>query len=204
MRIKMIKGKLKTFVIVLIGVLFAVYAIDKNQTLKGIEEENTALKLGISLMEYTKEVKAHHVDSLMLMATQENLKLAARLAQSVAKIKDYENNKYKVTVTMYHPVFGQTDDTPNITADGTVIKISRASEYRYIAVSRNMLVDYGGFLRFGDYVWVDARKKSGLYQVKDTMNKRFMNRIDILETPGTAPYKYNDASITIMGNFNDL
>ena len=95
MRIKMIKGKLKTFVIVLIGVLFAVYAIDKNQTLKGIEEENTALKLGISLMEYTKEVKAYHVDSLMLSATQENLKLAASLAQSVAKIKEYENNKYK-------------------------------------------------------------------------------------------------------------
>ena len=204
MRIKMIKGKLKTFVIVLIGVLFAVYAIDKNISFKELKEENTALKLRISWMNYTKDVSAHRVDSLMLSATQENFKLAARLAQSETKIKEYENNKYKVTVTMYHPVFGQTDDTPNITADGTVIKISKASEYRYIAVSRNMLVDYGGFLRFGDYVWVDARKKSGLYQVKDTMNKRFMNRIDILETPGTAPYKYNDASITIMGNFNDL
>ena len=204
MRIKMSKRKLKTFVIVLISVLFAVYAIDKNQTLKGIEEENTALRLKISLMEYTKEIKVQYVDSLMLSATQENLKLASRLAQSEAKIKEYENNKYKVTVTMYHPVFEQTDDTPNITADGTVIKISRASEYRYVAVSRNMLVNYGGFLRFGDYVWVDARKKSGLYQVKDTMNKRFMNRIDILETPGTAPYMYNDASIRIMESFNDL
>ena len=200
MRIKMIKGKLKTFVIVLIGVFFAVYAIDRNQTLKGIEKENTALELKISLMKYTKEI----ADSLMFDTTQHALDLAARLATYEKKIKEYESNKYKVTVTMYHPVFGQTDDTPNITADGTVIKISRASEYRYIAVSRNMLVDYGGFLRFGDYVWVDASKKSGLYQVKDTMNKRFMNRIDILETPGTAPYKYNDASITIMGNFNDL
>ena len=196
----MIKGKLKTFVIVLIGVLFAVYAIDKSQTVKELEKENAALKLKISLIEHTKEV----ADSLMFGITQDALNLAAKLAIYEKKIKEYESNKYKVTVTMYHPVFGQTDDTPNITADGTVIKISRASEYRYIAVSRNMLVDYGGFLRFGDYVWVDARKKSGLYQVKDTMNKRFMNRIDILETPGTAPYKYNDASIRIMENLNDL
>ena len=51
-----------------------------------------------------------------------------------------------------------------------------------------MLVDYGGFLRFGDYVWVDASKKSGLYQVKDTMNKRKMNRIEKLQTTGTAKY----------------
>ena len=200
MKIKMFKEKSKTFVIVLIGVFFAVYAIDKSQTVNEIEKENTALKLRISLMKYTKEI----ADSLMFDTTQHALDLAARLATYEKKIKEYESNKYKVTVTMYHPVFGQTDDTPNITADGTVIKISRASEYRYIAVSRNMLVNYGGFLRFGDYVWVDARKKSGLYQVKDTMNKRFMNRIDILETPGTAPYKYNDASIRIMENLNDL
>ena len=200
MKIKMFKEKSKTFVIVLIGVFFAVYAIDKSQTVNEIEKENTALKLRISLMKYTKEI----ADSLMFDTTQHALDLAAKLATYEKKIKEYESNKYKVTVTMYHPVFGQTDDTPNITADGTVIKISRASEYRYIAVSRNMLVNYGGFLRFGDYVWVDARKKSGLYQVKDTMNKRFMNRIDILETPGTAPYKYNDASIRIMENLNDL
>ena len=119
----MIKGKLKTFVIALIGVLFAVYAIDRNQTLKGIEKENTALELKISLMKYTKEI----ADSLMFDTTQHALDLAARLAIYEKKIEEYENNKYKVTVTMYHPVFGQTDDTPNITADGTVIKISRAS-----------------------------------------------------------------------------
>ena len=96
---------------------------------------------------------------------------------------------------MYHPVADQTDDTPNITADGSVIKINNASEYRYVAVSRNMLTRYGGFLRYGDYVWVDAGKKSGVYQVRDTMAPRWVNRIDILESPGVKPYKYNDASL---------
>ena len=75
------------------------------------------------------------------------------------------------------------------------INKKRASEYKYVAVSRNMLVRNGGFLRFGDYVWVDAGKKSGVYQVKDTMNARFVNRIDILETPGVKPYKYEEASL---------
>jgi len=31
--------------------------------------------------------------------------------------------------------------------------------------------------------------------VRDVMNKRFVNRVDILETPGTIPYKYNEASL---------
>ena len=36
-------------------------------------------------------------------------------------------NKYgiEVDVTMYQPVYPQTDDTPNITADGTRIRISK-------------------------------------------------------------------------------
>ena len=134
----------------------------------------------------------------MFDTTQHALSLAARLAIYEKKIEEYENNKHKVTVTMYHPVAGQTDDTPNITADGSVIKINNASEYRYVAVSRNMLMRYGGFLTYGDYVWLDAGKKSGVYQVRDTMARRWMNRIDILETPGVKPYKYKEASIRII------
>ena len=94
---------------------------------------------------------------------------------------------------MYQPVAEQTDSTPNITADGTVIKVDRASDYRYVAVSQNMLVKNGGFLKFGDYVWVDAGKKSGVYQVRDVMNKRYTDRIDILEGVDVRPYKYDNA-----------
>ena len=72
--------------------------------------------------------------------------MALTLITYEKKIEEYENNKHKVTVTMYHPVSGQTDDTPNITADGSVIRINNASEYRYIAVSRNMLIRNKGFL----------------------------------------------------------
>jgi 3D (Asp-Asp-Asp) domain-containing protein len=141
-------------------------------------------------------------DSLMKDSTIRALQLVEylddcgrKVVDFKKKINDQEANKIKVTVTMYHPVPEQTDSTPNITADGTVFRIENASDYRYIAVAQNMLVRNGGFLDYGDWVVVDAGKKSGLYQVRDTMAKRWINRIDILETPGVIPYKYNNASL---------
>ena len=108
-----------------------------------------------------------------------------------------------VVVTMYHPVRGQTDRTPDILADGTKITIHKASEYNYVAVSRNLLKRWGGWLDYGDFIVLTGTDgKNGVYQVKDTMNKRFVNRIDILESPGTKPYKFTDAKIK-KANLNE-
>ena len=108
-----------------------------------------------------------------------------------------------VVVTMYHPVRHQTDRTPDILADGTKITILKASEYNYVAVSRNLLKRWGGWLDYGDFIVLSGTDgKDGVYQVKDTMNKRFVNRIDILESPGTKPYKFTDAKIK-KANLNE-
>ena len=108
----------------------------------------------------------------------------------------YETEGMNVTVTMYEPVRYQTDSTPNILADGTRIRVHKASEYRFIAVSRNLLKRHGGFLDYGDFILLKGTNhKDGVYQVRDTMNKRFVNRIDILESPGVRPYKFDKASI---------
>ena len=178
------KEIVKTIVIILLSVIFISHSIEKKKIIDELTENNSFLKYKVEL-----------ADSLIFDTTQYGLKLALALATYEKKIKEYEDSKHKVTVTMYHPVSGQTDDTPNITADGSVIRINNASEYRYVAVSRNMLIRNDGFLNFGDYIWLDAGKKSGVYQVRDVMNKRFVNRVDILETPGTIPYKYNEASL---------
>ena len=134
--------------------------------------------------------------------------------KEINKLK-YENTQLKekyaeiklegldVTVTMYHPTRGQTDSTPNILADGTHIKIHQASEYKYIAVSRNLLKRWGGWLDYGDFlVLTGTDGKDGVYQVKDTMNARFINRVDILESPGTKPYKFTSATIK-KANLNE-
>ena len=115
---------------------------------------------------------------------EQNDKLKSNLAK-------YETEGMNVTVTMYQPVSYQTDSTPNILADGTRIRTQKASEYRFIAVSRNLLKRWGGPLDYGDFVILRNTQshKDGLYQVRDTMNPRWVNRIDILETPGTPPYR---------------
>jgi 3D (Asp-Asp-Asp) domain-containing protein len=186
------REKVKSISIFLLLVVLVLQGVEKKNEIDTLTEENVMMNRIVAL-----------ADSLIRDTTIEGLRLAEKLAAKEKKIEEYENNKHQVVVTMYHPVAEQTDDTPNITADGTVIKISKASEYRYVAVSRNMLTRYGGFLRYGDYVWVDAGKKSGVYQVRDTMAPRWINRIDILETPGVKPYKYNEASLRRLDYVSD-
>ena len=112
------------------------------------------------------------------------------------ELSKYETEGMIVTVTMYEPVSYQTDSTPNILADGTRIRVHKASEYRFIAVSRNLLKRHGGWLDYGDFVILKGTNhKDGVYQVRDTMNKRFVNRIDILESPGVQPYMFSEAKI---------
>ena len=112
------------------------------------------------------------------------------------KLNKYETEGMHVTVTMYQPVQRQTDSTPNILADGTRIRTKEASNYKFIAVSRNLLKRWGGWLDFGDFVLLKGTTgKDGVYQVRDTMNKRYVNRIDILESIDVKPYKFEKASI---------
>ena len=112
------------------------------------------------------------------------------------KLNEYETEGMHVTVTMYQPVRRQTDSTPNILADGTRIRTQDASNYKFIAVSRNLLKRWGGWLDFGDFILLKGTDhKDGVYQVRDTMNKRWVNRIDILESVDVKPYKFDKAKI---------
>ena len=114
----------------------------------------------------------------------------------VDKLDEYETEGMHVTVTMYQPVRRQTDSTPNILAAGTRIRTKEASNYKFIAVSRNLLKRWGGFLDYGDFILLKGTdKKDGVYQVRDTMNKRYVNRIDILESIDVKPYKFEKAKI---------
>jgi 3D (Asp-Asp-Asp) domain-containing protein len=142
--------------------------------------------VSIRFIEKEKEIWSNRLEELTNSA--ETLQI---------RLNEFESVGIEVDVTMYHPISRQTDSTPNILADGTQIRVSRASEYKFIAVSRNLLKRFGGFLDYGDFVLLKGTKghKDGVYQVRDTMNKRFVNRIDVLESPGKKPYKYANAEI---------
>ena len=123
-----------------------------------------------------------------------------RLESENSVLKDelshYDEYGIEVDVTMYQPVYPQTDKTPDITADGTRIRISKASDYKFVALSRNLLKRWGGPFDYGDFILLNgAGKKDGVYQVRDTMNPKWVNVVDILESTHVEPYKYTDAQI---------
>ena len=123
-----------------------------------------------------------------------------RLESENSELRDelshYDEYGIEVDVTMYQPVYPQTDMTPNITADGTRIRISKASQYKAVALSRNLLKRWGGPFDYGDFILLKgADNKDGVYQVRDTMNPKWVNVVDILESENVQPYKYTDAQI---------
>ena len=139
--------------------------------------------VSINILEKNKK----YYTSLMNEIHEENVALTKKLSE-------LKSEGMAVTVTMYQPVRYQTDSTPNILADGTRIRTQDASNYKFIAVSRNLLKRWGGWLDYGDFVLLRGTDhKDGVYQVRDTMHKRWVNRVDILESGHVKPYKFTDA-----------
>ena len=101
---------------------------------------------------------------------------------------------FKVTVTTYNPTVRQCDSTPNITADGTKFHTWKASSYRYVALSRDLLSRWGGPFNYGDYIVIEGTgDRDGVYQVRDTMNPKWTNRVDILTT--NSRFKYENITM---------
>jgi hypothetical protein len=109
------------------------------------------------------------------------------------------DDSVKVTATMYYPVVSQCDSDPLITASMRKIVPHKASEQKWIAMSRDLLKRWGGKFDYGDKIrLVGTKFKDGVYTIVDCMNKRFKNKIDILETQGTKPYKFDNVKIVAL------
>jgi predicted SpoU family rRNA methylase len=133
------------------------------------------------------KVKTLNIIIKKLIVKQDSLKL---------NLDKFNQEGIKVKVTMYQPTFPQTDDTPDITADGTKFQIDKASNYRYVALSRNLLHRWGGPFNYGDFIQIKGTAhKDGVYQVKDTMNPKWVNVVDILESLHIKPYKYENVNL---------
>jgi 3D (Asp-Asp-Asp) domain-containing protein len=85
-----------------------------------------------------------------------------------------------VTLTTYSTTEEETDDSPTITASGFEIDEDNPKKHRIIAVSR----DLKRRLRFGEKVVLsNAGRFNGVWYVRDLMNSRFKNKIDVLINP---------------------
>tara|TARA_B100000287_G_scaffold215321_1_gene203112 strand:- start:47 stop:634 length:588 start_codon:yes stop_codon:yes gene_type:complete len=148
--------------------------------------------ISVNLFKQQNLFYTNEVDKLLV----DNQKLHTELEQ-------FYKYGVEVNVTMYQPVYPQTDNTPDITADGTRIRINKASEYKFVALSRNLLKRWGGPFDYGDFILIKGTKnKDGVYQVRDTMNPKYVNYVDILESINVKPYKYENVQIYKM-NWTD-
>ena len=93
-----------------------------------------------------------------------------------------------VTGTYYHsdPLQGEGDGST--TADGSKIDINllESGQIKWVALSRNLLKQWGGKFKFGDRIIVEHEDKrvAGIWIVRDCMNARFTNKIDFLIPKG--------------------
>lgn len=100
-----------------------------------------------------------------------------------------------VTLTTYSPSMGETDSTPNITASGFKIDTANPRKHRIIAISRDLKRKW----KFNQKVRIrKAGKYNGVYTVKDLMNKRFKNRVDILVGKDDKQVKLSNVQITAI------
>lgn len=97
-----------------------------------------------------------------------------------------------VVATIYHAVESQCDDTPLITSCGHNIDTAkvRTGEERTIALSRDLLEKF----KYGTEVMVSIDGHDEYcctYVVRDCMNARYTNCIDLLVDPSIKHGKYN-------------
>ena len=88
------------------------------------------------------------------------------------------NSPQEATWTIYNAEAGQTDETPLITADGSLIDLNKLNkgEIKWVAVSIDLKSKYP----FGTKIIVSDCKYNGVWEVHDVMNERFTNKIDFL------------------------
>jgi 3D (Asp-Asp-Asp) domain-containing protein len=85
-----------------------------------------------------------------------------------------------VTMTTYSTSIGQTDSNPFETASGYNLNKKNPKKHRVVAISRDLKKKF----KFSDSVLIsNAGKYDGVYVVEDVMNRRFINKIDILVNP---------------------
>ena len=101
---------------------------------------------------------------------------------TVINNREYIHINYDIVkATVYYPSAGLCDSTYWVTADRSSIDTTNAIRHRWIAVSQDMLKINGGRYRYGDKVMVEGiGNLSGVFTIRDCMNRRFKNKIDIL------------------------
>jgi len=82
--------------------------------------------------------------------------------------------------TIYHAVPEQCNADVTHTASMFEIDPANVEQYRILAMERTMMAQYD--IRYGDIVLIEGTDHDGLWQIQDTMNRRYKgkHKIDFL------------------------
>ena len=101
-----------------------------------------------------------------------------------------------VTLTTYNATKAQCDETPDVTANGTIIdhKKLKQGKLKYCAISPDLL----WCIPMGSIIDIDGH---GRYEVVDTMNARFNHCIDILQYHTEKNFKKEKIKVTLVKKY---
>ena len=90
--------------------------------------------------------------------------------------------------TVYHPTQSQCQGNPLVTADMSIIDLSKLKnrKLKWVALSRDLIKRWGGPINYGDTILIISEinpQLEGLWIVHDCMNARYDEAIDFLFHP---------------------
>lgn len=106
-----------------------------------------------------------------------------------------------VVTTVYNAVVAQCDSTPNYTASGFKLNLKDVESHRVIAMERTFMKELG--LKYGDVVKIEGTGKyDGIWQIQDTMNKRFagQHKIDLLVDKSVKLGKWYNVKLYVLAD----
>lgn len=97
--------------------------------------------------------------------------------------EDWQEIANDVVVTVYNAVPEQCNADVSHTASMFTLNLNNPETHKIIAMERTMMAEFG--LKYGDLVKIEGTHKGiqdGVYQIQDTMNKKFagQHKIDVL------------------------
>lgn len=119
-------------------------------------------------------------------------------------IEEWKLQTTDVIVTVYNAVPAQCNRDFGVTASMFYLDLYDVEAHRIIAMERTFMKSLG--LVYGDIVKIEGTGKyDGIYQIQDTMNKRFagQHKIDILVNENIKYGKWNNVKIYTLINKND-
>lgn len=143
-------------------------------------------------------------DSLDLMKEEESVEEIDDTEEEKEDVVSQERKNLKktmrVTITKYNPTKEQCDDDFLITADNSEIDLQKlnSGELRWIAVSRDLRKHFP----YGSKIVIHSSdpELSGVWEVHDTMNERWTERIDLLRPVGETKGKWEDIKISLLAD----